>query len=198
LVFCGASMITVLLACLAFSMIAILFRAFGRVRKEPEIHIVIEEGESGNTKELSTNINSVKNIFPDFDVSLFLNEAERLLFLVFEAFTKSDCDTLTSMLTTQLYKKFLAQIQKRDQLSLKQEILIKHNSSSIDSVQILEDKVNMLVAFDVSQMSAIYRMDGSPIDNPNKIYRKIMHRWTFERMYSDSNWLISNTSSVEV
>jgi predicted lipid-binding transport protein (Tim44 family) len=191
-------MMTIALACLAFAVIAILFREFGKVRGTQESQIIIDEVEPAEVKELQINVDLIKSVFPDFELIPFIEKAERLLLLVLEAFTKSDYDTLSSVLTADLYESFVVQIQKRDKLEFKQEILVQHKSSSIDDVQILDDRVSLLVSFCISQMSAIYKKDGSPVDNPNKIYRKIMHKWTFERMISDANWLISKTSLAEI
>ncbi|MDR1476213.1 MAG: TIM44-like domain-containing protein [Holosporales bacterium] len=136
--------------------------------------------------------------FPDFSASGFSVQADKLFDSIFSAFASSELDTLKSSLSPALYRSFIEQIQKREKKNLKQEITIKHTKTTMDNVQILVTKAKLFVSFYVSQMSAIINSDGVSMDNPNKLCRNVLHKWIFERKYTDNDWILTKTSCAEI
>ncbi|MDR2666735.1 MAG: hypothetical protein LBB34_01275 [Holosporales bacterium] len=57
--------------------------------------------------------------------------------------------------------------------------------------------MKLFVSFDVEQMIAMTHQDGISSDNPGRLYRNVLHEWTFEREFNDTDWVLSKTSSVE-
>ena len=101
---------------------------------------------------------------------------------------------LKSMLTENLYESFLAQIERRNAKNLRQEILLKHKETRIDKIAVFADNAEILVIFDVSQMSAMVNNEGISFDNPKRIYRDIIYKWIFKRTFGTDNWILSKIS----
>ena len=95
------------------------------------------------------------------------------------------------MLTESLYESFVAQIERRQAKDLHQELLIKHTETSLDKIEILQEKAQILVTFGVSQMSAMVNNEGVSFDNPKRLYREIIYKWLFERDFNKENWQLS-------
>ncbi|MDR3031489.1 MAG: Tim44/TimA family putative adaptor protein [Holosporales bacterium] len=201
-------MFTIFLAILSFFVLAKLFSTFGKYansskkeyKNDSRIKRAISNGKIVNQKSTTTiekGILSLQEKLSDFSPVSFLNKAEEIFDSIFNAFANSHHHTLKSVLTESLYEQFAENIKKREEKDLRQEILIKHNKTSIDDIQILEDKAKVSVSFDVSQMSAIINSNGVSFDNPQRIYRDIIHKWIFEKRYSNEQWTLSKTSSIE-
>lgn len=132
--------------------------------------------------------------FPDFTPAHFLAKAEEMFDAIFNGFANSHHYILKTMLTEKLYERFSSQIERREAKNLHQELLIKHNETTLDEIQILSEKAQIFVTFDVAQMSAMVTSDGISPDNPRRIYRDVIHKWVFERAFGEDNWILSKTS----
>lgn len=146
---------------------------------------------------IAKDVAALQEKIPNFLPVAFLNKAEEMFDMIFNAFANSHHHILKAMLTERLYEIFSDQIQKKVDSDLRQEILIKHKKTTLDQVQLLADKVKLWVSFDVSQMSAMINSDGVSFDNPKHLYRDVIHKWIFERNFDEDNWILSKTSSVE-
>jgi predicted lipid-binding transport protein (Tim44 family) len=115
---------------------------------------------------------------------------------IFMAFVASEHGLLKTMLSSTLYGHFSDMIKKREEKKFRQDITIQHNKTSITTIRLLKKKASLTVEFNVTQMSALLTDDGTPIDNPNKISREVVHTWIFEREYTAPDWILSGTSSM--
>ncbi|MDR0942553.1 MAG: 39S ribosomal protein L45 [Holosporales bacterium] len=148
--------------------------------------------------KLNSDISKLKEKIPTFAPAAFLKKAEEMFDAIFDAFANSNHKILKSMLTESLYKSFSAQIQKREIGNLRQEISIKHKKTVIDKIQLLTNKAKLTILFDVSQMNVMLNSEGISFDNPQKLYRNVLHNWVFEKKFnSKEDWILSKTSSIE-
>ncbi len=190
-----------------------LFREFGKTQKiivnlsktdKEKLQKTLEEIIPINRKDQLTSTQKndrdllqLQEKFPDFSMDSFLIKVEEIFDAVFNGLANSHHHILKTLLSENLYKDFAAQIQKREQRDLRQELLIKHKKTKLEKIQFLAEKVRMFVTFDVSQMSAMVNIEGVSFDNPKRLYRDVIHKWIFEREYKKENWVVSKTSASE-
>ena len=205
-------MILFILILVAFLVFFKLFKEFGKTQK-----IIIDMSEEDKNKlanmidsiiakqsdkssyssdmrrasALDKEIISLQEKFSDFAPTTFLTKAEEMFDAIFNAFANSHHYLLKSMLTEKLYESFAAQMERRQAKDLHQELLIKHTETSLDKIEILQEKAQILVTFDVSQMSAMVNNEGVSFDNPKRLYREIIYKWLFERNFNKENWRLS-------
>ena len=218
-------MFLLFLASVAFLIFYKLFKEFGKAHEiiinvneedEKKLKSIIGDIMSRNLKnnnqensgqdtsasainpELAEDIAALQNRFPDFMPISFLAKAEEMFDAIFNGFANSHHYILKSMLTADLYESFAAQIERREAKNLRQELLIKHKKTILNKIRIFAEKAEILLTFDVSQMSAMVDSEGVSYDNPKRIYRDVNHRWVFERVFGRDNWILSKTSIEKV
>jgi predicted lipid-binding transport protein (Tim44 family) len=203
--------LSVVMAIISSVFLVSLFSKLGKINnKSSELKEIDENSKSTSNVEPVTNDQNVneKNMlskevvnllqkFPNFDLTEFLKHSNDTFDTIFNAFISSDYDILKSMLTTALYEEFVQQILKRERKNLKQEFAINHTKTTLDRAQFLVTKAKVLISFHASQMIAMVNADGFSVDNPNKLYRNVIHKWTFERKYDKNEWILSKTSCME-
>ena len=160
--------------------------------------------------KLSDELMKVKEIIPDFVPEVFLKNAEQTFDNVFDAFINSKHQVLKELLEEHLYNSFATRIKRREDNNLRQEIDIIHQQTSLSDIRVSYKSIQLLVVMDVRQMAAMVDINGQSLDNPNKLYRTVQHKWVFETsILVDSNninnekinkpqWIITQTSSSEV
>lgn len=208
-------MLLVVLGLTAFLIFFKLFREFGKTR---EIIINMNDADKEKLKNFIENIVSqqpqsatapsdperisavdpdealLQSKFPDFSKTSFLIKADERFDSIFNGFANSHHYLLKSMLTESLYESFAEQIARRESRNLRQELLIKHKSTTMDKILVLAEKAEVFITFSVSQMSAIINSDGVSYDNPKRLYRDVIHRWVFERSFDKDSWLLARVS----
>ncbi|MDR0695214.1 MAG: Tim44 domain-containing protein [Holosporales bacterium] len=207
-------MVSIILATISLVIFYKLFRAFGRTQnivinidgnEREKFAKIFEEITNGATVEkpktqkqnpLHVNILKLQKKIPSFSPVAFLKKAEEMFDTIFDAFVNAKHYTLQSMLSKALYEKFSEQIKKREENNLRQEMTIKHNKTSIATIKVLKTKATLVVKFDITQMSAIIKSDGTSIDNPGRLSREVLHTWIFERSFCNDKWILSTTSSI--
>lgn len=208
-------MLLVVLGLIAFLIFFKLFKEFGKTR---EIIINMNDADKEKLKNFIENIVSqqpqaatahsdqggisaldpdealLQSKFPDFSKTSFLMKADEMFDSIFNGFANSHHYLLKGMLTESLYESFAEQIARRESRNLRQELLIKHKSTTMDKILVLAEKAEVFITFSVSQMSAIINSDGVSYDNPKRLYRDVIHRWVFERSFGKASWLLSRVS----
>ena len=158
--------------------------------------------------KLSDELLKVKEIVPDFVPEVFLKNAEQTFDTVFDAFVNGKHQVLKSLLEENLYNSFANQIKRREAQNLRQEINIIHQQTRLEDITVSYKSIQLLVVMDVKQMAAMVDINGQSLDNPNKLYRNVRHKWIFEisilvknnevnNIYAP-NWIITSTSSSEI
>ena len=159
--------------------------------------------------KLSDELLKVKEIIPDFVPEVFLRNAEKTFDDIFDAFVNGKHQVLKELLEEQLYYSFANQIKRREDQNLRQEINIIHKQTSLADIRVSYKSIQLLIVMDVRQMAAMVDINGQSIDNPNRIYRNVQHKWIFETsILVDNNnqdtqkyepkWIITQTSSSEI
>ena len=159
--------------------------------------------------KLSDELLKVKEIIPDFVPEVFLKNAEKTCDIIFDAFVNGKHQVLKLLLEEHLYNSFASQIKKREDQNLRQEINIIHQQTSLADIRVSYKSIQLLVIMDVRQMAAMVDINGQSIDNPNRLYRNVQHKWIFETsILVDNNninqednevhWIITQTSSNEI
>lgn len=191
-----------------------LFREFGKTHRivvdlseadkeklqktlEQIIPINMQNNQYVPQQESNDDIKKLQEKFPEFSIDSFLIKVEEIFDAVFNGFANSHHHILKALLTEDLYEDFAAQIQKREQRDLRQELLIKHKQTKLEKIQFSAEKARIFVTFDISQMSAMVNIEGVSFDNPKRLYRDVIHKWIFERNYKKENWIVSKTSAFE-
>ena len=159
--------------------------------------------------KLSEELLRVKEIIPDFVPEVFLKNAEKTFDNIFDAFVNGKHQLLKESLEENLYNSFANQIKRREEQNLRQEINIIHQQTVLSDIRVSYKSIQLLVVMDVRQMAAMVDINGQSIDNPNRLYRNVRHKWTFETsiLMDDNNnqednnitkWIITQTSSSEI
>lgn len=159
--------------------------------------------------KLSDELLKVKEIIPDFVPEVFLKNAEKTFDDIFDAFVNGKHQVLKELLEEQLYYSFANQIKRREDQNLRQEINIIHQQTSLADIRVSYKSIQLLIVMGVRQMAAMVDINGQSIDNPNRIYRNVQHKWIFETsILVDNNnqdtqkyepkWIITQTSSSEI
>ncbi len=204
-------MVLCVLAMAAFLIFYKLFREFGRTQNviinvseedREKLKNVIDgiiakqygNPDSSGNPELDRVTEALREQFPDFTPSSFLSKAEEMFDSIFNAFANSHHYLLKSMLTERLYESFASKIERREARNLRQELLVKHLETSLSTIRVIPGKVQILVTFVISQMSAMVNSDGISFDNPKRLYRDVVYRWIFERAFGKDNWILAKIS----
>lgn len=144
---------------------------------------------------LSDKVLEIKTILPDFVPEVFLKQAEKDFNNIFTAFTSSQHKILKEKLTDTLYEDFSFQIQKREEQNLRQNLNIEYKQTVLEDIGINNNTIQILVIFNVKQMSAMVDINGKSLDNPHKISRNVQHKWLFE--YINNQWIIIKINAKE-
>lgn len=161
--------------------------------------------------KLSDELLKVKEIIPDFVPEVFLKNAEKTFDNIFNAFVSGKHQVLRELLEENLYNSFANQIKRREDQNLRQEINIIHQQTSLADIRVTYKSIQLLVIMDVRQMAAMVDINGQSIDNPNRLYRNVQHKWIFETSIlidnninqeneneNETKWTITQISSNEV
>lgn len=159
--------------------------------------------------KLSEELIKVKELIPDFVPEVFLKNAEKTLDNIFDAFINSKHQVLKESLEENLYNSFANQIKRREERNLRQEINIIHQQTVLSDIIISYKSIQLIVVMDVRQMAAMVDINGQSIDNPNRLYRNVRHKWVFatsilldiNNNQEDNNinkWTVTQTSSSEL
>lgn len=146
-------------------------------------------------------IEKVKKVYPDFNLSHFLGGAEKAYMMIIEAFSKGDRQLLKQLLSADVYKKFVKAIVEREKsgTTLKTEIQ-DISSTEVVSADIEGKKLKISVKFVSEQMVATMNSNGQIMDNPAQLSVPMTDIWTFSHDlgHEDPNWVLIATRSVDV
>jgi predicted lipid-binding transport protein (Tim44 family) len=148
-----------------------------------------------NAKEVSAEILQIQAAFSEYQNKSIVTDLETMFDAIFQMFANSRHEELKKMLSASMYESFAEQIAKREEKNLRQEIDIKHTKTTISKVENCEQKIVLIVLFDVSQMSATINSEDVSYDNPGRLHINIRHKWIFERAkVDDSKWVLTKTT----
>jgi predicted lipid-binding transport protein (Tim44 family) len=134
-------------------------------------------------------INKIDDSFSDED---FVSGAKIAFEMVLSAFNNSKKSTLEKLLHSDIYKKMVATLDKRDsEESHIERTLIKIIDATIKDVVLNRNMATITVRFESEQMKVRKSRQGEDLDKPT--IEIIKDEWKFERDVSSSNpdWQIA-------
>ena len=155
-----------------------------------------EAKEEPITVELSET-DKVLNKIPNFNKERFINSAKKAFEIIVTSFSKGDTETLESLVSKTLNKKFQEIINQRQAEGITAETdLIGFNEAEITSAKITSDDIaKITVKFVSEQVNILKNKDDEVIEGDENFIQNITDVWTFERCLTSTspNWLLVST-----
>lgn len=149
--------------------------------------------------DISTNLKTIL-IKIKFDKKNFLKGVETAVEMINEAVSNKDLETLKSMLSETLFKKFEKQI---DDLTKQNQIIkysiISFQSNELENIRIYGNNIIAEVALAMEQINFVENDKGVVVAGSKKKIETIKEKWIFERnIDSKSNfWIVKNIENIK-
>lgn len=152
--------------------------------------------EEPATEELSET-DKVLSKIPNFNKEHFINSAKKAFEIIVTSFSKGDTETLESLVSKTLNKKFQEIINQRKAEGITSETdLIGFDEAEITSAKISSDDIaKITVKFVSEQVNILKNKDDEVIEGDENFIQNITDVWTFERCLTSTspNWLLVST-----
>ncbi len=149
---------------------------------------------------LEAGLVKLKAADPSFMVEPFLSGAASAFELIVNAYAKKDTGTLKPLLSTDVYSRFSAAIQEREERgeTLETELVVV-KPVKLDSVEVDNQRAQIAVRFQTEQVNTVRNAKGEIIDGDKDHVDSVTDVWTFARELNarDPNWTLVATRSVE-
>ena len=133
----------------------------------------------------------------NFKQNEFIEGAKRAFEIIITAFAKADTETLNSLVSSKLLKKFQEILDQRQQEGITAETdLIGFTSVEITDAKINKNNVaKITVKFMSEQVNLLKDKNDSVIEGDENFVQNITDIWTFERNLNSTNpnWLLVST-----
>ena len=130
----------------------------------------------------------ILDLDPDFDDKAFLEGASIAYDMIVTALANSDTKTLKSLLSTELFDDFCADIKEAKKLKHKTELeIIGINDMEITSIAIEDTEITLEVTIDSEQMVAVYDQDNNLIEGSAEELTDVRDIWSFQRDTESQN-----------
>jgi len=133
----------------------------------------------------------------NFKQNEFIEGAKRAFEIIITAFAKADTETLNSLVSSKLLKKFQEILDQRQQEGITAETdLIGFTSVEITDAKINKNNVaKITVKFMSEQVNLLKDKNDSIIEGDENFVQNITDIWTFERNLNSTNpnWLLVST-----
>jgi len=147
-------------------------------------------------QELSPLEIEMKKI-PNFNKEKFIDGAKRAFEIIITAFSKEDTETLESLVSPKLIKKFQEVLHQRKTDGITAETdLISIISAEITNIKINKNNVaKIAVKFISEQVNLLKDKNNNVIEGDENFVQNITDIWTFERNITSTNpnWLLTST-----
>ena len=120
--------------------------------------------------------------------------------MIVTAFARNDIDTLRPLLSTDVFGRFAAAIQDREERGESMETeLVVLKPAKLESAEMQGSRAVVGVRFQSEQVNVIKDKDGKIIEGDKDHVESLTDIWTFARDTSnrDPNWQLIATRSVE-
>jgi predicted lipid-binding transport protein (Tim44 family) len=137
---------------------------------------------------------------PDFNPARFIDGAKTVYSMILEAFASGDRETLSSLLTDDVYAVYDAAITERDAQSLTQVTdLGRLRTSQIKNAWIEDGIAFVRVLYEADIASALRDADGELVEGDPDLLASISEYWTFERKVGskDPTWRLTEVEPSE-
>ncbi len=149
---------------------------------------------------LEPGLVQIKMVDPSFSATRFLEGASKAFEMIVTAFARHDIDTLRPLLSTEVFGRFAAAIQDREERGETMETeLVVLKPAKLESAEMQGSRAVLAVRFQSEQVNVIKDKDGKIIEGDKDHVDSLTDIWTFARDTSnrDPNWVLIATSSVE-
>lgn len=134
---------------------------------------------------------------PNFSEEAFLNGARRAFEIIVTAFAKGDMETLETLVSSKLVKKFQEILHQRQTEGITAETdLICFKTAEITEAKISKNNIAKLsVKFETEQVNLLKNSEDKVIEGDENFVQNITDIWTFERNLTSTNpnWLLIST-----
>lgn len=142
----------------------------------------------------------IKTSDPAFSVDQFLSGASTAFEMIVNAYAKKDTDTLKPLVSADVYSRFAAAIQDREERgeTLETEIVVM-KPPKVDTVEVDGSRAQIAVKFQSEQVNTIRNAQGEIVEGDKEHVDSVTDIWTFARDLTsrDPNWTLVATRSVE-
>ena len=142
----------------------------------------------------------IKFADPSFYVARFLEGAAKAFEIIVTAFARHDTDTLKPLLSPDVFSRFAAAIQVREERGETMETeLVVLKPPKLESAEMHDGHAIVGVRFQSEQVNIVKDRDGKVIEGDRDHVESVTDIWTFTRDSdsSDPNWILTSTSSVD-
>lgn len=148
---------------------------------------------SGNVAD---GIAAIKAKDPQFSASNFLQGAKMAFEMVFDAFAKGDKQTLSMLLSPEIYGHFTDDLAARDKQEHKTETtLLSVKAREISDATLDKNSARITVRFDSEQVTLVRDANGAIVEGDPSATHHAEDEWVFERDVTSKNpnWKIIET-----
>jgi len=149
---------------------------------------------------LEAGLVQIKMADPSFGVARFLEGAAKAFEMIVAAYARNDTDTLKPLLSPEVYARFAAAIQEREERGETMETeLVVLKPPKAEAITVEGTLASIDVRFQSEQVNVIKDRAGEIIDGDREHVDSVTDVWTFSRDLAsrDPNWALVATRSVE-
>jgi|CXWL01.1.fsa_nt_gi predicted lipid-binding transport protein (Tim44 family) len=142
------------------------------------------------------SINDIKAKDPLFNATTFLEGAKMAFEMVFDAFAKGDKQTLSILLSQEIYNDFIRHIDEREKQENKQETtLLSVKAKEISGAKFDKNMAQITVHFESEQVTIERGKTGEIVSGDPSDTHHVNDEWVFERDVTSKNpnWKIIET-----
>lgn len=145
---------------------------------------------------LLQTINDIKAKDPLFNSTTFIEGAKMAFEMVFDAFAKSDKQTLSALLSQEIYNDFIRHIDEREKQENKQETtLLSVKVKEIADAKLDKNMAQITIHFESEQVTIERGKTGEIVSGDPSDIQHVNDEWVFERDVTSKNpnWKIIET-----
>lgn len=149
---------------------------------------------------LEPGLVQIKMADPSFSATAFLEGAAKAFEMIVAAYARHDADTLKPLLSADVYARFAAAIQDREDRGESMETeLVVLKPPKLESVDVREGRAFVEVRFQSEQVNLVKDKSGAVIEGDRDHVDSVTDVWTFARELgaSDPNWVLVATRSID-
>lgn len=149
---------------------------------------------------LEAGLVQIKMADPSFSATSFLTGAATAFEMIVAAYAKHDLDTLRPLLSADVYARFAAAIQEREERGETMETeLVVVKPPKLEGVEVQGSRAIVDVRFQSEQVNIVKDKTGAIIEGDREHVDSVTDIWTFAHDLSsnDPNWQLIATRSVE-
>lgn len=142
----------------------------------------------------------IKMADPAFSASSFLEGAAKAFEMIVAAYARHDTDTLKPLLSPDVYARFAAAIQDREERGETMETeLVVLKPAKLEGVEVRDGSAYIDVRFQSEQVNIVKDKSGAVIEGDREHVDSVTDIWTFahELGAADPNWVLVATRSVD-